>query len=123
MHSTFNEAVTDSDPDRHNNEISRDNENSFAFSTQTVSRIEANYFQDNNDGRILRQNGSHRFFLISIPTSHRVKSLFPINFIPRKYDVPNLLYRGDFFSEDRILKIYSNYLAKYFSCLYKIDLS
>lgn len=120
MHSTFNEAVTDSDPDRHNNEISRDNENSFAFSTQTVSRIEANYFQDNNDGRILRQNGSHRFFLISIPTSHRVKSLFPINFIPRKYDVPNLLYRGDFFSEDRILKIYSNYLAKYFSCLYKI---
>ena len=126
MHSTHqetdNEAPDQDEFNEHTPRSSQVNQNLFNFTNQSLSPIHGNSYQDclnvrsfiNNDS-INNQDQRKRFIQVEIPVTHHVRSLYPSNFMAKKCDVRKVMYDGDVFSEDKILKIYSSILSKYLS--------
>lgn len=122
MHSTLQGTISEVfDHDDSNDYIpmlSQNNQD--LFTNQSFSPIYANSFQDNlndesfiDNDRIIHQDQRKRFILVEIPSTYMVKSLYPTNYMAKKCKARKLICHGDVFSEDKILGIYSTYLAKY----------
>lgn len=71
----------------------------------------------NPNGLAQNEDAGIKGIQILMPISHHVKKLFPNGYVPKRYNVPSLIYHGGPFSEEVLKRMYSTILRKYFSAM------